>query len=498
MFRMFRTIRSTISARSTLVGLAASLLPASVAVAGPAEDPAIREEAIVRTTGDAQLAAVLDAITVRFGEAAVLESIPGRHIHRIGFQPDPGDTDAEINTFIEGLAPAGLAVWSEQNYEGRASEGRTDSLWLSGMTNGPQAFDDQYAWGRIGAPAAHARGLGQGVLVAVLDTGVDATHPHLAGRIAGGGWNTISETADTTDGADGIDQDGDGRIDEMAGHGTFVAGVVRGAAPEAFILPIVVLNDDGIGDAFDVGQGLFHAIDRGAHVLNASFGSTYQSAIIEDALDEAEARGIVVVAAAGNESVEDPAQYPATSSNAIGVAAVRPDDVRASFSNYHDKLDLSAPGDTVNPRTDQRIVSCLPGGGWASWEGTSFATAMTSGAVALVRSQRRHDLDGLTGGEITALLEDALITTAVPIDDLNPDVEGMLGAGRLDLGAAAAQGPIATARGDLDGDGRVSGADFGRLLEGWGPCPGGHPADLDFNGVVNGLDLGLLFVDWTG
>ncbi len=490
--RHLRRVASTI-----LLGLP-TLGPISIAAAGADLDPAIREEAIVRTTGDPQLNAVLAAIADRFGDAVVLESIEGRNIHRIGFEPGPKDTDGEIHAFIEGLAPAGLAIWSEQNYEGRASEGRTDSLWLSGITNGPQSFGDQYAWDRIGTPAAHARGLGQGVLVAVLDTGIDATHPHLAGRLAGGGWNTILETDDTTDGTDGIDQDGDGRIDEMAGHGTFVAGIVRGAAPEAFILPVTVLDDDGIGDAFNVGQGFFHAIDRGAHVINASFGSTYQSAIIEDALDEAEARGIVVVAAAGNESVEDPAQYPGTSSNAIGVAAVRPDDVRAPFSNYHDKLDLAAPGDTINPRTDQRIVSSLPGNAWGSWEGTSFATAITSGAVAVVRSQRRHEIEGMPPAEVTDLLTGSLESTAVPIDAINPEFEGMLGAGRLDLGSAAALGPVATPAADLNGDGRVTGADFGRLLEGWGPRPGGHPADLDFSGVVDGIDLGLLFASWTG
>lgn len=483
----------------TPVGILIALLgSASAASAGGDIDPAVRGEAIVRVANASQLAATIAAIENRFGPSEVLGSIESRHIHLIGFDPAPSDTDETITAFLDGLPVQGLAIWAEQNYLGRASEGRTDSLWLSGMTNGPQAFDSQYAFQRIGTPAAHARSTGTGVLVAVLDTGIDATHPLLAGRIAAGGWNAVLENTDTTDGRDGIDQDGDGRIDEMAGHGTFVAGLIRGTAPGAWILPVTVLDDDGIGDAFDVGQGFFHAIDRGAHVINASFGSTYQSSIVEDAVDEAEARGIVVVAAAGNEAVEDPRQYPACSSAAYGVAAVRPDDIRADFTNVNDKLALAAPGVTVNPRTNQRMVSALPNGDWGTWEGTSFATGLVSGAVAIVRSQRPDWVRDTLPGDLPDLLFSALEVTAVPLDDLNPDVEGMLGAGRLDLAAAAAAAPPAGPVADLNGDGRVNGADFGLLLEGWGPCPGGHPADFDFDARVGGSDLGVLFLEWTG
>jgi serine protease len=483
----------------TPVAIMIALLGSASAVsAGGDIDPAVRGEAIVRVTSAAQLAATIAAIEHRFGPSENLGSIESRHIHLIGFDPAPSDTDETITAFLDGLRLQGLVIWAEQNYLGRASEGRTDSLWLSGMTNGPQAFDTQYAFQRIGTPAAHARSTGTGVLVAVLDTGVDATHPLLAGRIAAGGWNAVLENTDTTDGRDGIDQDGDGRIDEMAGHGTFVAGLIRGTAPDAWILPVTVLDDDGIGDAFDVGQGFFHAIDRGAHVINASFGSTYQSAIVEDAVDEAETRGIVVVAAAGNEAVEDPRQFPACSSAAYGVAAVRPDDIRADFTNVNDKLALAAPGVTVNPRTNQRMVSALPNGDWGTWEGTSFATSLVSGAVAIVRSQRPDWVRDTLPGDLPDLLFSALEVTAVPLDDLNPDVEGMLGAGRLDLAAAAAAAPPAGPVADLNGDGRVNGADFGLLLEGWGPCPGGHPADFDFDARVGGSDLGVLFLEWTG
>lgn len=484
---------------SRLVIAAAGLLSiASSAFAGNDIDPTVRGEAIIRVTGGSQLDASLAAIKSRFGSASVRGSIASRHIHLIGFEPAPADTDETISAFIESLPSQGLAVWAEQNYIGRASEGRTDSLWLSGMTNGPQAFGSQYAFQRIGTPAAHARSTGSGVLVAVLDTGVDATHPLLADRIAAGGWNAVLENDDTSDGRDGIDQDGDGRLDEMAGHGTFVAGLIHGTAPDAWLLPVTVLDDDGIGDAFDIGQGFFHAIDRGVHVINASFGSTYQSAIVEDAVDEAESRGIVVVAAAGNEGVEDPRQFPACSSAAYGVAAVRPDDIRASFTNVNDKLALAAPGVTVSPRTNQRVVSTLPDGDWGTWEGTSFATAMVSGAVAVVRAQRTDWVRDTPPGELPDLLFSALESSATPLDELNPEVEGQLGAGRLDLAAATNGSPPSGPLADLDGDGRVTGADFGLLLEGWGPCPGGHPADFDSDARVGGSDLGVLFLQWTG
>ncbi len=161
-------------------------------------------------------------------------------------------------------------------------------------------------------------------------------------------------------------------------------------------------------------------------------------------------------------------------------------------------LALAAPGVTLNPRTELRVVSALPDGEWGTWEGTSFATAMVSGAVAVVRSQRLDWVRDTLPGDLPDLLFSALEVTAVPLDELNPDVEGMLGAGRLDLAAATAAAPPSGSVADFNGDGRVNGADFGVLLDGWGPCPGGHPADLDFDGFVGGRDLGILIGEWTG
>ncbi|MGH2533074.1 MAG: S8 family serine peptidase [Thermomicrobiales bacterium] len=318
------------------------------------------------------------------------------------------------------LVAHGDTVWAELNYVNEAPEGRPGYFFTS---SAPEVTDanDQYALDVIGVEAARSRATGSGVVVAVLDTGVDATHPALLGRVLTTGWNVLAGNDDTRDIGNSLDDDADGVVDEMVGHGTHVAGIVVQVAPGATILPITVLNSDGVGDAFFLASGIYQAIDRGADVINLSLGSTHDAIIVEEAIAEALAHGVSIVAAAGNAATDDPVEYPAAFPHTIGVAATDDQDRKSDFSNFGETVTIAAPGED--------IVSAVPGDGLEAWGGTSMATAFVAGAAALI-----------TGGNPELLPEqvrDRLMSTAEDISGVNPDFDGELGAGRLDVAAAA-------------------------------------------------------------
>jgi thermitase len=488
--------------RTTLLSCLAVACMSS-ALHAQVEDPLVPNELMVRVTSKAGLNACLKALSAQFGGVGVLDSITSRQIHLISYSLTPRQSDDQVAALLNSLTANGTLVWGELNYEGQAAEGKTDSLWVSQVNIDFSGYQSQYAIEQIGLGPAHERSTGFGVVVAVLDTGLDAKHPLLAGSIAGGGVNLVSRAPATVDVGDGIDNDGDTLVDEMVGHGTFVAGLIRLVAPDAKLLPVTVLNSEGVGDAFTIGKGLFYAIDNGVDVINMSLGSTYRSAIVEDATQEAEGVGIVVVGAAGNWNHEDPQEYPACDGASFGVAAVNRLDIKAPFSNFNDKLDFSAPGhseliagSTTEFDPTKSIISSVPGGEVAVWRGTSFATAFVSGAAALIRAQHPSwPDDDVTADHIVPAIEWALGSTAVPLNNGNPAYEDMLGYGRIDLAAATKLGPVQPTPGDLDGDGAVGSADLALLLGAWGGCAG-CAADISQDGSVGSDDLAILLGNW--
>ncbi|MEX2290802.1 MAG: S8 family serine peptidase, partial [Mycobacteriales bacterium] len=287
-------------------------------------------------------------------------------------------------------------------------------------------------WGltRLAAEQVWAGGTATGQVVAVLDTGVDAAHPDLAGIVAPG-LDVVTATGTAT-------------IDPH-GHGTHVAGVVAAIGENGFggaglgqgvrVLPVRVLDQSGAGTDGDVARGMVWAVDNGATVLNLSLGGPNPSSLLTSAVEYALARDVVVIAAAGNAGANgDPVLYPAATRGVIAVGAVRSDDTRPTWSSTGSHLSLAAPG--------VGIMSTVPGGGHASWSGTSMAAPFVAAAAALVRA-----------GEPSlapAQLRSRLMATARDLGA--PGLDSQYGAGLVDVLAARAAGLPAGAPSDDTSD----------------------------------------------
>ncbi len=246
---------------------------------------------------------------------------------------------------------------------------------------------------------------GDEVVIAVLDTGVDVSHPALANRL----WTNSGEIP-----GNGVDDDGDGYVDDVSGwdfvrtsadvdeaglegpivgHGTFIAGLIALTAPRARIMPLRVLDGTGTGSAFDAAAAVNFAAQHGARVISMSFGAEGVEApeVLRDAVAAARELGVVLVAAVGN-SASSFIPYPASDTDhVISVAATDENQDRAEFSNFADDIvTVFAPG--------VDLVSAMPGTNddgsprYAVWSGTSFATALVSaGCTALLATDSVSD-----------------------------------------------------------------------------------------------------------
>ncbi|GGO35020.1 S8 family serine peptidase [Deinococcus humi] len=233
------------------------------------------------------------------------------------------------------------------------------------------------AWNLIHLSEAQALApqLGKDVIVAVVDTGLDLSHPVFSNRLtAPGTWYDFV-------GRDTNPTDVRTATSAMYGHGTAVASLILQVAPGARILPIRALNADGEGTVADLAAGVDWAIQQGAQVINVSAVSSVDSDL-SLALARAAAQGIYVTLAVGNEGVQRIA-YPARNSTmknvlgqyAVNAGAVNSDRSLASWSNYGSALELTAPG--------VALATAVPGGNYALVSGTSFATPVLSGTLAL-------------------------------------------------------------------------------------------------------------------
>ena len=274
-------------------------------------------------------------------------------------------------------------------------------------------------WGifAIGADRAWATTTGQGVIVAVVDSG-SGPHPDLAENLLTG--HSFFGSVESQDGTD---------ID-ASGHGSHVAGIIAaaanngiggsGIAPRAKILPIQVLDQAGQGDARDVAAGVRYAADNGAKVINLSLGGTTESSSLTQAISYANDKGVLVVAAAGNGGALDRPKWPASLDLTLAVTAVDQSNSATPFDQRGDYIDIAAPG--------SNIVSTAKGN-YASLSGTSMAAGFVAGAAALLFAAEPR----ITNTQV----RDILLRTATDIGEPGRDLT--FGVGLINMVAALAE-----------------------------------------------------------
>ncbi|HUR83798.1 MAG TPA: S8 family peptidase [Solirubrobacteraceae bacterium] len=289
----------------------------------------------------------------------------------------------------------------------------------------------------IGAQEAWTQSRGDGVVVAIIDSGVQLNHPDLDGNL----WTNPGEVA-----GNGKDDDNngfvddvfganmfsdDGNVDDDEGHGTHVAGIVAaragngtggsGLAPNARIMAVKVLDSSRSGNSTLLARGIKYAIDEGAQILNVSINGDGTSSDLTTVLKYASDRGVTVVSSAGNNSrdLDLTPSYPASSTEP-SVLSVTATGITGSLLDFANRglrsVDLAAPGES--------ILSTARGSGYENRSGTSMSAPYVSGALALLAAAR-PDLS-------QAALRNALMSTA-PERGL---LASVLGGGALDVGAA--------------------------------------------------------------
>jgi len=294
-------------------------------------------------------------------------------------------------------AEAVAEVTGEDSFDEVPDRGGKD--WGADAVNAPEVWEQGYT--------------GEGVVVAVLDTGVDYNHDDLKNNI----WTNSGEIADN-----GIDDDGNGYIDDfygwnfdgnnnttmdVDGHGTHVSGTIAGTnngfgvtgiAYDSQIMPVKVLDDTGSGTNTSVADGIYYAVDNGADVINLSLGGSLPSSEVSAAVEYASNQGVTVVMAAGNSGGQMPL-YPARYADQYGIAvgAIDENENMASFSNRAGSEELTY---VTAPGVD--IYSTLPDNRYDSYSGTSMATPHIAGVVALMLSAN----PGLDNNEIRETLEE--------------------------------------------------------------------------------------------
>ncbi len=323
----------------------------------------------------------------------------------------------QTRQLVRRLTQDPLIEYAEPNY-----------IYSASLAPNDEMFNQQWNMQAIKMPEAWDITAGEGITVAVIDTGV----------------TQVADLAQTklVKGYDFVDDDEN--ADDLHGHGTHVAGTVAqstnnqlgvtGIAYQANIMPIRVLDGNGFGSVADIAEGIRFAADKGATVINMSLGGRSPSTVMEEAVKYAHQKGVTVVAAAGNDG-SSRVGYPAKFEHVIGVSATGPQGEKAPYSNYGVGVDIAAPGgaktqehpewgilqQTINRRNPSQAE-------FAYFQGTSMASPHVAGVAALIQAQGTKDPDAV---------ERQLKRSATPIEH---DKQNYYGAGQLNALAAVSRG----------------------------------------------------------
>lgn len=274
----------------------------------------------------------------------------------------------------------------------------------------PVDYYEQYVDDNLLLDSAQYITTGAGLTVAVIDGGIDNSHPIFNNQIAANSVNII----------DGSNQPwvGSGII---GNHGTFVSGMISRALPRASILVVQAFSQSGRGTSFNIAQAIRYAVDNGADAINMSFGCDHYDQVVANEIAYANEKGLVMVAAAGNAGLQTD-RFPGSHQFVINVAAVDSNDVKADFSNYGSTVAICAPG--VN------LYGPLCGGdNWGWWSGTSFAAPYVTALAAVIKS---HNPEFSPDDVVSHILG-----KSSSIDEQNSDYVGLLGAGRVNFLASS-------------------------------------------------------------
>lgn len=376
--------------------------------------------------------------------------------------------DADIHALCKDYLQNPLVAACQPNYLARAQFVPNDPYYGSSGSWG-QAYGDLWGLHTIQMAPAWDLSAGQGAVVAVVDTGVDASHPDLAANV----WTNPGETLN------GLDDDGNGFVDDVGGwdfinadndplddngHGTHVSGTIAavgdngigiiGVAYQAKVMPVKGLDGFGYGGFTELANAIVYAAMNGADVINGSWGcfGCADDFVLNDALQLAHGLGVVTVFSAGNENDDVRYSYPANREEVLTVAATGVDDSRAGFSNWGYLIDVAAPGGgpdedpsgfiiepfrnilSLNAATGINDPNLIVNNDYLRQAGTSMAAPHVAGMAALLLARN----PALTRDEVMSLLKHtAQDQVGDPAVD-TPGYDPFYGWGRLS-GSAVAQ-----------------------------------------------------------
>lgn len=350
-------------------------------------------------------------ISVNLTKSDTVASLEQQYQGRVNaFHPEAGFAIVSTNRAAQGFAVRSvsdnidaLANPEEAEALGTSTWASGSNMWASGSTtwasgwtvlgsgttipNLPTQNSDMFK--RIGLPQAHAiaKNFGAGIKVAVIDTGLDLSHPALVNNLA-----PSSEWRDYVDN-DTVPSDDPGINVSLAkayGHGTAVSGIILQIAPKATILPLRVLSPTGKGNLDNVVKAIDYAISNGVQIINLSLGSLKPNLSLNQEIAYAKTKGVYVIAAAGNNGKM--ADYPARDSLQdqmsgflFGIGSIDDKEALSSFSARGEGVYAFAPG--------EKIYTLYPGNRVTYATGTSFATPLVSGAFALAMSELANVAD---------------------------------------------------------------------------------------------------------